>query len=508
MGKHGFVYVGLYLLVWMCGTSLWAISFRQRLVPQPKSIALVSDTYVALTDRSDVRLFCQNAREREVARLFVQSKMKAWFGVNPKVVAAEEKYTSSEGYRLEVSTNGCFSIRAAGLTGIRYALFSLRQISEPIPGTVRLTGYHFPAVRIEDAPFMTWRGIHFCWFPEYTAVDIERFIRLAASYKMNYIVLESWGMFVSRKYPFLAWPKSPMTVDEVRRLTAIARDLGVTLIPQVNLFGHASGSRVTSGKHATLDFHPAYQPLFEPFGWNWCLSNPETLRLLENLVLEMHDAFGRPGYFHIGCDEALPPTCAQCKQGDYHQRVAVFIRKIHDLLAERSCRTMMWHDMLVSRSDPRWKGMGMVANGNETAERLLDGLPKDIIICDWQYGAANDKNGWPTMKYFKEKGFSVLACPWNVRSGTYSQSAFVRKYGLDGMLATTWHHLHQTRWRLFSDAACAMWQDMKGKPLPRLRDEVLGLQVRQVGWDVPVRDYRDTGILDHQISIDPNGQNW
>lgn len=34
--------------------------------------------------------------------------------------------------------------------------------------------------------------------------------------------------------------------------------------------------------------------------------------MVRDLVLEMHEAFGNPPFFHIGCDEADPPVCPTC----------------------------------------------------------------------------------------------------------------------------------------------------------------------------------------------------
>jgi hypothetical protein len=140
------------------------------------------------------------------------------------------------------------------------------EIARIARGTREVKAYFVPELVIDDAPAMAFRGFHICWFPENTPVQIERYIRLAAYYKMNEIVLESWGTFVSEKHPELAWPGSTMTVNEVKRLVKIADGLGVTLIPQLNLFGHASGARGCSGKHAVLDFHHV-QPNGSNSGW-------------------------------------------------------------------------------------------------------------------------------------------------------------------------------------------------------------------------------------------------
>jgi len=312
-------------------------------------------------------------------------------------------------------------------------------------------------------------------------------------------VLESWGMFVFKNHPELSWPGSPMTRREVKRLAKIAGELGVTLIPQLNLFGHASGARSVSGKHVALDFNPALQPLFEPTGWTWCLTNPEAVALQEQLALEMHDAFGRPPYFHAGCDEAYDMgTCARCRRSDYALAVAAALTRIHDALAARDCRMMVWHDMLLRAGDPRWKGY--YANGRAWAETLLDALPRDMVICDWFYSAPvkGEKAGadFPTLRHFKAKGFSVLACPWENPEGYQAQARAVKEVGLDGMLSTTWHHLYGVSMQpIYENAAHAMWGT---RPFGNTN---LGFahHLRQVGWDIPVKDYKDTGFYHHQL---------
>ncbi len=473
---------------------------KARLVPAPQSIELTDGPDVVFDGSLKVSLAC--AKEGPLALKQTADTFKAWFGIKPElkaVTGSEGMPLQADAYRI-VAKQGALLIEAADVGGARNALRTLRQLAEPVRGTRELTAYFVPETVIEDAPAMTFRGFHLCWFPENTSVQIERYIRLAAYYKMNTIVLESWGMFVSKKHPELSLPGSAMTVKEVKRLVKIADELGVTLVPQLNLFGHAPGARECSGKHAVLDFHPELQPLFEPLGWTWCLTNPETIKLLEELTLEMHDAFGRPPYFHAGCDEAYDMgTCETCRRSDYSQVVTAFLTRMHDLLADRNCRMMMWHDMLLQSGDPRWKGYR--ARGATWAERLLDALPRSIIICDWYYGAPykEEKAGatYPTMRHFKSKGFSVLGCPWKNKANSESMSKAVQDIGLDGMLCTTWHHLYGSTMRpIYSQAAHATWGT---RPTGGHANLVFAHHLRQVGWDVPVKDYEETGYYNHQL---------
>ena len=468
---------------------------RSRLVPAPQSMALTDGPDVVLDQTVSVSFACakdESGAAKEVGRLF-----KEWFGIAPALtpLSAGRTTQQADAYRLAAS-KGALSIEAADLGGARNAMRTLRQLAEPVRGTREVKAYFVPELTIDDAPAMAFRGIHICWFPENTPAQIERFIRLAAYYKMNKVVLEPWGTFVSEKHPELAWPGSTMTKKEIRRLVQIADGLGVTLVPQFNLFGHASGSRGSSDKHAILDLHPELQPLFEPFGWTWCLSNPETARLIEDVVAELHEAFGRPPYFHAGCDEAMDMgTCAACRRTDYAAVVQRFLTHIHGVLAARGCTMMIWHDMLLQAGDPRWKGF--YANGSAQAGALLDALPRDIVICDWYYGAPNKESAWPTLTYFKAKGFPVLACPWENLEGYRGLSKAVQVEKLNGMLCTAWHHLYGgSMMQIYFRAAHAMWG---APPAGGYENLVFAQHLRQIGWDVPVKAYEDTGTVNTQL---------
>ena len=472
---------------------------KARLVPAPRAVTLTDGPDVVFDGTLDVSFVC--AKDEKAALKEVGALFKAWFGVAPKLTAgtAGNVPQKADAYRI-TATKGTLAIEAADAGGARNAMRTLRQLAEPVRGTREVKAYFVPEMAIDDAPAMAFRGFHLCWFPENTPVQIERFIRLAAYYKMNEIVLESWGTFVSEKHPELSWPGSTMTVKEVQRLVKIADGLGVTLIPQLNLFGHASGARSCSGKHAVLDFHPELQPLFEPLGWTWCLSNPEAVKLLEERALEMHDAFGRPPYFHAGCDEADEMgTCETCRRSDYPRVVASFLSRMHGALAARNCRMMVWHDMFLRAGDPRWKGY--YANGAAWAETLLDALPKDVVICDWYYDGPQkgEKAGatYPTLRYFKAKGFPVLTCPWENKTGYEAQGAAVKEIGLDGMLCTTWHHLYgDTLGPIYLRAAHATWGT---RPSGGYENLVFAQHLRQVGWDIPVKTYEDTGFFNSQL---------
>jgi len=313
-------------------------------------------------------------------------------------------------------------------------------------------------------------------------------------------VLEPWAVFDYKSHPEFSWSERKVKAKTIRRLVRLAREQGLTLIPQFNLFGHASASRHISGKHPVLDFHPEMQPLFEPDGWTWCLSNPATRRYLTDMTMELYEAFGCPPYFHIGCDEAYSmATCLSCRKADYAALLKDHLLFFRSQFGARGAQIMMWHDMLVVAGDPRWKGYVAGGSAKIGTEALLEALPRDIVICDWQYYTVpgNAAAQWPTMQYFREKGFPVLACPWKDAAGTRSQGRLVREKGLTGMLCTTWNYMHgMDMYRMLYTGAHATWgHDGTGWNAPSAFNQHL----RQIGWDMGIKRYRDTGVAQWQV---------
>jgi hypothetical protein len=425
-----------------------------------------------------------------------------WYGKQGPRVEVASRSTSGlgkEAYLLRTTDRGV-EVDAATLQGVRYALYSLRQLAVPRRGTKTVTGWTLPRTTVKDEPAMAFRGMHICWFHETQPWEVERLVRLAAYYKLNYAVIEGWGSFRSSVAPWYGWADGSMTRREVRRLVALAKDLGITLIPQLNVFGHATLARGGASKHAGLDISPKYQPLFEPHnGWNWCLSNPETRRLLQDLIVEQIAVFGNPPYFHIGCDEAELPSCPDCISRPYSTLFLEHIEALNHTIQEHGARAMMWHDMLLERGDSRWAGF--YANGTrETASGFLR-FPRDIIICDWFYD--NAKDAYPTIDFFQQQGFQVLSCPWFNAGGIRAQGRYAHRAGAFGMLGTLWHHWFG--WDMVSsyyNLSNVAWNAEGFRDAPKDQSDIAH-HLRQIGWDMGTKDPRRTGIYFDELPVEP-----
>ena len=420
---------------------------------------------------------------------------------NPQALSSKLQALSSESYAITADASGV-NIAARSLAGVRWAAYSLRQLAIEKRGTFTTEGHILPTMSISDKPHLGFRAVHLCWLPELRPQQIERAIRLAALLKFNYAIIEPWGMYASEKHPWWHWPNPTMTKERIRSLVALGRDLGITLIPQINAYGHASASRACTLKHVALDFSPKHAPLFEPGGWNWCLSNPETQRVLREIIAEIHEDFGNPPYFHLGCDEAQPPACPECRKAPYGELVCKHISSLAEFVKSRGARAMIWHDMLLERGDPRWEGF--VHCGSKDTAKLADTLPKDVIICDWQYSYKNMKEArmdWPTMAYFKEKGFSVAGCPWRNYNAMKPMADFIAKIGGFGLVGTTWHHLRDSDWAsMYRFASSAAWgTPVRGSRACPVTDIEFANVLRMAGHDMKVDDYLDAGNVNYQL---------
>ena len=489
------------------------------LVPAVAEHSFEPTRRVVLDESSTVEVVCgegaaSGRRRGEGAapcREWVAMKMGAWFGRRPKVREEDAAgrglptLPGDEAYELSAK-GGAVRISANTMQGVRWAMMTLRQIAQPVRGTFKTTAYEVPEFTVRDRPETSFRAMHLCAFPEVSPTRIERGIRMAAYYKFNYVILESWGTFRSERHPWYGYADGWLTVSECRRLAAMANDLGVTIIPFFNVFGHARAARGKAGKHAALDLSPEYQPLFEPrAGFNWCLANPEARRVTKELVSELYEAFGSPPYVHLGCDEADPPTCAACCAADYGRLLADHVLALADHVRKLGARPMMWHDKLIKNGDPRWKGFE--ANGSDATVALLDALPKDMIICDWCYYPPPKDGRYPTLDHFRAKGFETMTCPWDDVGGIHAQCDYARRNGM-GVVCTTWNHFTAySVWSIYTHAASCAWSAAAAEGVRAVEREyssalrdVFDTHWRQVGWDTPGCDrYSETGFFPDQI---------
>lgn len=154
------------------------------ITPEPAYSEISPTVYYPLTL---IEIVCPDA----AAVKWAGKHLKGWYGklapeVRVSVVA--DTGLGEEAYDLIVGQDKV-SIKDQTLQGVRYALYSLRQIAMPERGGDDFDCYIAPKCVVRDSPALSFRGIHICWFHEREPWEIEKMIRMAAYYICSYRIL-------------------------------------------------------------------------------------------------------------------------------------------------------------------------------------------------------------------------------------------------------------------------------------------------------------------------------
>ncbi len=281
---------------------------------------------------------------------------------------------------------------------------------------------------------------------------------------VNTLILEFNYEFDYQSRPEFANPRALNKAD-VEQLAAACRARNIELIPQINCLGHQSSSR-TTGKllrlHPEFDETPGKYPENKDiYCRSYCPLHPDVHEVLFDLMDELAAACNAKS-FHVGMDEVFilaDPDCPRCKGRNPADLFAGEVERLRDHLRSRGCRMWMWGDRFL---DAKTTGLGRWEAADNGTAPAVDRVPKDIVICDWHYEKAPD-----TPRYFAEKGFDVVACPWRKSNVALDQLAHIRaiRGGADKAVASRALGMVQTTWCGFG-AFVQAYQAQTGSPTP------------------------------------------
>jgi len=315
-----------------------------------------------------------------------------------------------EAYRLVVAPTGV-TVAASGDRGLIHGAMTLAQLLSP--DGARGKAVAVPALTISDAPRFAWRGLmidpvrHFLPMPA-----LRRIVDQMASVKLNTLHLhltddQGWRVEI-RKYPKLttvgAWRTPPSaggtataekvggfyTQAELKDLVAYAADRGVTIVPEVDLPGHAQALVAAYPELGILGDRPevSNQWGIMPYLFN---PGPKGIAFVKDVLDELMAIF--PGtYIHLGGDEAVkdqwqrsPVVQAQIKALGLKDEDALqswMIDQFGAYLQSKGRRLIGWDEILegglpASASVMSWRGEeGAVAAANMGHDVVLTpGLP-------------------------------------------------------------------------------------------------------------------------------------
>ncbi len=295
-----------------------------------------------------------------------------------------------EAYLLEVGSDRV-EVSAGDAAGLFYGAMTLLQLATAEEaGEVVL-----PALRIEDAPRFGWRG--FMLDParhSWNVAQVKQVIDAMAQLKLNTLHWhltddQGWRVEIMR-YPKLTEVSACRipagdggiepgtgqprrycgfyTQDQVREVVAYAAQRHITVVPEINVPGHATAAIAAYPELGSTD-----RQLVPSSEWgvfpNLVNAEEDTYRFLENVIAELVPLF--PGtYFHIGGDEAVKD------QWEASPRVQQRMREV----GARTEMEMQSH--LVARLEKFLAGHGKRLVG---WDEILEGpLPAEATVMSWR----------------------------------------------------------------------------------------------------------------------------
>jgi len=273
--------------------------------------------------------------------------------------------------------------------------------------------------------------------------------------KVNTLILR-----VDYNYQFKSHPELrdsiTLSKGDVKKIVEACKKNSINIIPQVNLLGHQSWA---SKLGSLLKVYPEFDETpwvkmpatAAEYKWpnadglyckSYCPLHPGVHKVVFEVIDEILDVF-EASAFHAGMDEVFylgDDKCPRCAGRDKAVLFANEVQTIRDHLAEKGRELWIWGDRLI---DGRTTGIGEWAASYNDTYRAIDLIPRDVVICDWQYDLDNQ-----TAVYFALKGLRVVTCAWNRPQVALSQvENYYRARAVSGKeLRPRFYGLAETIW--------------------------------------------------------------
>ncbi len=430
------------------------------IVPYPAHMD-VQDGNLALTARTVIQIPALDPDARQAAtqlRDLLQRthglRLKIVEGDSPKAGAITFARTPTnlpaEGYALTVTPAGAI-VSGSDRQGLLYGAMSLWQLSQAAPSGALTV----PAVTIADSPRFRWRGLMVDSVRHFQPVDeLKHLIDTMAIYKLNVLQWhltddQGWRLEITH-YPRLtaigAW-RAPNGADghgtkpyggfytqaQVRDLVAYAQTRGVSIVPEIELPGHATAALTAYPEFGTTGKVPdsgmsdwgVYSNLYSP--------DDTTFVFLDTVLDEVMDLFPSP-YIHIGGDEAIknqwqqsPEVQARIKALGLKDEAALqswFVQKIGKHLSARGRHLVGWDEILDGGLAPdatvmSWRGLdGAVAATAQGHDVVLSPHP-ELYLDSRQSLSPDEPAGRSEMSTLRTV-YDFNATPANIPPAQYS----------------------------------------------------------------------------------------
>jgi hexosaminidase len=312
----------------------------------------------------------------ETARLFA-GKVEEVTGIKPSInqkgnvkgnimLRKDGSVKGSEAYELDVRPDG-IEIRASAKGGAYYGLQTVAQL------LAMSENGKIAAVSLKDRPAFTWRGVMLDVSRTFMPVNlVKRYIDLFSFYKLNTVHLhltddQGWRIEI-KKYPLLTEVGSKFDAkynrmggyysqDDIRELVKYAGSRNITLVPEIELPGHACAALASYPWLSCAGIKPEIHTFFEGPSVHkeiLCAGKPEVYEFIFNVLDELAALFPSE-YIHIGGDEAPKDEWKKCSycQGtmkenglkDEEELQSYFVKRIGEHLRSKNRILIGWDEI-------------------------------------------------------------------------------------------------------------------------------------------------------------------
>ena len=362
-----------------------------RLLPLPAHVTEHRGAFVI--QPSDAILVPPHDKGAQTAANYLSKLLRSSNGLELKVAQQKQARLrfvrragfAAEAYGIDASPSS-LTISASSDAGLLYGAVTAWQLASGEHSNV------VPAVTIRDAPAFRWRGLMLDSARHYqTPAFIHRLLDWMAVNKLNvfhwHLVDDQGWRLEIRKYPLLtkvgAWrvpataPGAPplprvggyYTQAEVREIVAYAAERNITIVPEIEMPGHATSAiRAYPQLGTGAAIPPGVESDWGIFPWLYNVDD-STFSFLEDVLGEVMALFPSR-YIHVGGDEAVkdqwkasPRVQSQMKAlriADEDALQSWFMGRVGKFLAAHGRSMVGWDEIL--------KG----------------GIPKDATIMSWQ----------------------------------------------------------------------------------------------------------------------------
>ena len=272
--------------------------------------------------------------------------------------------SSAEGYRLDVSSRG-IALAATDASGLFYGAITLWQLMSAEAGIAE--EIRVPAVVIDDAPRLRWRGLLLDSARQYQSVEfIKHYIDAMALHKLNVLHWrlvddQAWRVEIPQYAKLTSGGVRFYTQAEIRDIVQHASTRHVTIVPGLEMPAHA-GAAIA-----------AYPQLGAAPNVTYYNADDATLAFLDRVLGEITRLFPAE-YVHIGASEEVregwasaPRVQARMKELGLANDARLhryFMERVTALLAARQRKLVGWDAIL---------GGGTDASAIVTTRKGLDG---------------------------------------------------------------------------------------------------------------------------------------